>query len=316
MSISSKELTLEVVLMCRDRVQSCLRAIESIVNQTDLNFRFVVSDNSVGVQVAESIRNYFPLVNIIQRGGHLSQFEHMVTIIKEAQSDYLLVTHDDDILFKNFVATARSCIGEKAPFGVLLSRVVSYKNASNPRFSISSLYSSGSTFCEYSLAPIIRDYLIGRYFSDIYAISMTLFNVNAALNCLEGMESNGNHADACFIIKMSACSGALLNYQPVGFYEISDDSISRSFSLQDFKLFVRFLRTEGYASDFSVELKFFKLRTRYNFLKGGSFSTKYKRKFFMILARFVINPLSFFVLLSFAKRKIQGVFRKMGNISF
>lgn len=302
----SRQPSLAVVLMCRNRVHQSIRAIEAILRQSDADFEFVVSDNSVDLRAVEAIRASYPWLNVIHRGGHLSQFEHMRMLIQEATCDYLLVTHDDDVLSEKFISLARFCIARRSSFGILLSGIIPYKSPVADKFlSVDSSFSKAN-FQPRDVTTIIRDYLLGRYCGDIYAISMAVFNVKIALRCLDCFNDSGHLADACFIIKLSSLGGALVNHNSVGFYEVSDDSVSRSLSILDSKLFLRFLVREGFSPAFRREVQFFKLRARYQHLKHARCSERYNLLFFIQLIRFLLNPFSMPVLLRFAKRKIQA----------
>jgi len=291
--------------MCRDRVHGALRAVEAILNQSTSDFLFLVSDNSVSLQVSERISALYPHILVKQRGGHLTQFEHMSTIINEASSDYLLITHDDDFLSHNFVTTLYSILSKIQEFGVLLNTVLRFDEFATGTREPNRV-DQGSDYLEkYSLDSVIQDYLIGCYCNEIYSVSMTVFNTKLARSCLETIVGSGDLADACFLIKMCSLGRVFVNKTPVGVYQMSSDSVSNSLSLRDSKLFLRFLYSEEYSGRFSREIRFFKLRTRFYYSKFARYDSSYRVRLLLSILYFVANPLSLRVISSFIVRKVR-----------
>ena len=300
--------SLQIVLMCRNRLEGALRAVAAIIGQLEPSFTFIVSDNSSNALISDSISTQFPGVELKTRGGGLTQFDHMSIIIQESSSDFLLITHDDDVLFDNFVSVAYSAIRARASLGVLLNRVIPYNPKKTPKVMTPGDKKTFGDFCDYNFKAVMQDYLIGRFRIDFYSISMTVFNTKLAHHCLDSLRENGNHADGCFIIQMCSMGDIVLNKTPVGAYEMSQDSVSNTLTLNDSKLFLRFLIQQGLIGAYYNELSFFKLRTRFFYARKHNSFTKYKFKLFLSLLRFVLNPSSAEVIVTYFRRKVECLF--------
>jgi hypothetical protein len=229
----------------------------------------------------------------------------MSTIINEASSEYLLITHDDDFMLHNFVESVYSILSRTQGFGVLLNRVLRFDEfITGSKKNVTAFTEEGS-LKGYNVDCVIRDYLIGCFCNDIYSISMTVFKAKLANSCLASMTDSGKFADACFLIKMCSQDKVFVNSAPVGIYEMSPDSVSNSLSLRDSKLFLRFLFYEGYLGYFSREIRFFKLRTRFHYSRLSRYSASYRAQLLFSILLFVVNPLSFRVVGEFIVRRLR-----------
>jgi hypothetical protein len=96
---------LQIYLLCRDRVDYTIQAIESVIKSADSYTEVVISDNSITNSVEEMCRQRFPTIRYIRRIPPISSEAHFKAIIDEAKLEYLVLFHDDDIMLPNYVIT-------------------------------------------------------------------------------------------------------------------------------------------------------------------------------------------------------------------
>ena len=95
---------LTIVLACHNRPKKAVKAIHSILRQTDSNFNFLVSDNSTNNELQEILITDFPSVEtIFWNPGYSSFFDHFNKIVSLIKTKYITIFHDDDALEPDYV---------------------------------------------------------------------------------------------------------------------------------------------------------------------------------------------------------------------
>lgn len=125
---------LTVFILCHNRPDFARQAIRSAIDQTSLDFRLILSDNSSNDHVEQMVRSEFPGMHYIRRSPTLPPLEHFNCCIDEVRTDYFCLFHDDDVMEMNFVeemvrclasyplAIAAGCNARIETFGLLESR--------------------------------------------------------------------------------------------------------------------------------------------------------------------------------------------------
>jgi len=101
---------IEIFVLCYNRT-SVIKTISSILNQSSPYYRLVVSNNSTNPVVYQKIKEFFPDVEVRNRGG-LSARDHFLLCMNEARLDYFCLFHDDDEMAANFVEAVTDAIDE------------------------------------------------------------------------------------------------------------------------------------------------------------------------------------------------------------
>jgi glycosyltransferase involved in cell wall biosynthesis len=91
---------LQVYLMCYNRPDYVIEALESLLSQDYPHFKVIISDNSTTDEVANKLSNYksHPLVNYLRRSPSLDVLAHHNQIVSEVTAPYFMMFHDDDIM--------------------------------------------------------------------------------------------------------------------------------------------------------------------------------------------------------------------------
>lgn len=95
--------SVQIFILSRDRLNFCHEAVTSALGQTYRNVQVIVSDNSTQENVAEVLAADFPRIKIVKRRPNLSSIDHFNCILREADSTFLVMLHDDDVLETNYI---------------------------------------------------------------------------------------------------------------------------------------------------------------------------------------------------------------------
>lgn len=103
-----KKSKLTVVLLTRNRKLLATQALKSLVNQDYSNFQLVISDNSdddsfegVVAQTCTSFANF----SYVKRSPPLNSEDHFKQVLREIDSDYFVLFHDDDVARPSFISS-------------------------------------------------------------------------------------------------------------------------------------------------------------------------------------------------------------------
>jgi GT2 family glycosyltransferase len=102
-------INLKVVILSHNRPEYLIESVQSVVNASkflpkDVDLLIEVSDNSDNDECITVINKSFKEeVKIVSRIPVISPFKHFKNVISEADADYLVIFHDDDIMENNFL---------------------------------------------------------------------------------------------------------------------------------------------------------------------------------------------------------------------
>lgn len=104
-------MSLTIFVLCYNRPDLARLSIQSIVQQSCQSFQLIVSDHSTNNEVEVMVKREFPNVTYIKRSPSLKHLEHFNVCIREVQTDYYCLFHDDDLMGVNFVESMLQFIG-------------------------------------------------------------------------------------------------------------------------------------------------------------------------------------------------------------
>lgn len=103
---------IQVFIATHNRPDTFKRALDSILNQTDSDFELIVSDNSDNDETYNLIQTNYPpkRFKYIKREPVLGGIEHLNLIISEANGDYFMIFHDDDVMHNDYIERMKKYI--------------------------------------------------------------------------------------------------------------------------------------------------------------------------------------------------------------
>lgn len=107
-----KDLT--VFVLTHNRGELLLETIESILNQTCNDFKFIVSDNSSNDETMRLLeeRGYLGKFEYRKRDKEYPSMEHFNLCLSEVDTTYFVLFHDDDVMLPDYVEKMYSMIFE------------------------------------------------------------------------------------------------------------------------------------------------------------------------------------------------------------
>jgi hypothetical protein len=220
-----------------------VEAIESILAQSNEQFKLVVSDNSDTDQIRHLVDNRKDLI-YIKRSQVLTGIEHGNTALSEISAnihcDYFTLFHDDDLMLPNFVRdfwTAQSLFPEAVAFGAN-AIVENHGNASSLSFKAARPY----------IGPISPNDLLRRYFSHhqlgIAPLPSYVYK-KSALNGLHFDVSGGKYADVQWLSQWCAKGCVMWIAEPMMMYRLHDSNDGKFESRHDRFRFLAYLKSSS-----------------------------------------------------------------------
>ncbi|MDO8262978.1 MAG: glycosyltransferase [Gallionella sp.] len=94
---------LTIFIQCYNRPAYAKSTIESVLNQTNKEFRLVISDNSSNDELYHLAQAEFPNIECRRRAPSLPALDHFNKSISEVDTDYFCLFHDDDLMEPEYV---------------------------------------------------------------------------------------------------------------------------------------------------------------------------------------------------------------------
>jgi GT2 family glycosyltransferase len=103
---------LQLYILSRDRPDYLREALRSALMQASADIEVIISDNSEGDDVVCMLAEEFPSVRCIRRFPPLDSFDHFQAVIDEADAEFVVMFHDDDVMLDDYVQTLRRHLEE------------------------------------------------------------------------------------------------------------------------------------------------------------------------------------------------------------
>ncbi|MBK7635083.1 MAG: glycosyltransferase [Saprospiraceae bacterium] len=91
-----------------DTVNSVLNAVKSLPPNVSITVE--ISENSSNDDCLSILNGRFDDVQVTPRRPYMEAIDHFIQIISEADSQYLVIFHDDDLMSSNFLSSLYSII--------------------------------------------------------------------------------------------------------------------------------------------------------------------------------------------------------------
>jgi len=222
--------------MCHNRPGEARHAIRSILAQSDLEFSLTISDNSSTDEVEAMVKTEFPQIKFAR---HIPMTpEHINCCVQAANSDYVCIFHDDDVMAPNYVANMKTlitCYPDAVAYG------------SNALIEEFGKINKKPSFLACSENVHIRkpQELAARYFSrhqlGIAPLSSYIYKRHIAL--LVPLEvAWGKYADVTWLLRLAYCGDIVWINKPLMTYRIHLGSDGQKESRRDRLRLLRFLK--------------------------------------------------------------------------
>jgi glycosyltransferase involved in cell wall biosynthesis len=275
---------LAIFIQCHNRPGYARSAIESALRQTNADFQLVISDNSSNDELCNLVLAEFPSLDYRRRAPTMSALDHFNTSILEADTDFLCLFHDDDLLNPDYVdemfktielypnAAAYSCNAE----------IINEKNVS-----------SGESFESKDAYVSIENprALAGRYFSrfpnGIAPFPAYIYRTSIIKKIPIDFQTGGKYSDVAWLLEISKHGPIIWNAEKLISYRIHPTSDGGFESIRDRLRLLGYLKMNisilgpAIISDY----RFFLYK---KFCKAGSINRQFPSKYLKIFNRYLL----------------------------
>ena len=295
-----------IIILSRDRIKYCEKAIESALLQSYGNCRIVISENSESDEVSRVISEKFNNVEIVRRVPSLSSFEHFNKIIEEFNTDYTVIFHDDDVLEPDYTINMIK-IFRKYPSSIAV--------ACNAKIIYGDIFSNDRIMKCKEKISIIRSPkdLLRRYMAfdgdnpapfPAYMYRATIFP-----GMKFDIKNGGKYSDVSFLCEVAEKGEIVWTNEASINYRIHENNDSKKNNIEDRLKLIRYINRKGYFNDKELMRNYrylFWLQWFVNIIKTSEFSVK-KFKNFTITKFLIINTVKLFfknpiIILTFLKK--------------
>lgn len=208
---------LTIFIQCHNRPAYARCAIESALRQTNQDFRLVISDNSSNDELCCLVHAEFPGLDYRRRAPTLPAIDHFNTSISEADTDFLCLFHDDDLMEPGYVDAMLETI-ELHPYAMAYS--------CNAKIINEEVVLKGGSFESRDPYVIIENprALAGRYFSrfpnGFAPFPAYIYRSSVVKNIPLNPQTGGKYSDVTWLLEISKIGPIVWNSKKLIRYRI------------------------------------------------------------------------------------------------
>lgn len=230
---------LTIFIQCHNRPAYAKCAIESVLRQTNRDFRLVISDNSSNDELYRLIQAEYPTLEYRRRVPMLSAFDHFNKSISEADTDFLCLFHDDDLMEPEFVdsmlntiavypdAVAYSCNG------VTIDKEIARKG---------SFFESKGTHILINDARTLAARYFSKYQNGFAAFPAYIYRTSTVKNIPFDAQTGGKYSDVAWLLEIAKNGAIVWSTKNLIRYRIHATNDSGAESLRDRLKLLGFLK--------------------------------------------------------------------------
>lgn len=287
------EIDLTIILLTHNRINFAIQAIKSILNQTNKDFRFIISDNSTTFELRDYVKNNFSEVEYITWYPGISAASHFTEARKLVESKYFVLFHDDDlmdptyvenILYQFKISPAAAAIGTN---GYII-------NNDGTKINENFLYDSENKIDHFDKASdFIMRYLTveaGR----AAGFSTYAYNKNLIYEIKMDWSRGRAYFDTIFLAEIVNKKNILWINKPLVMVRDHENRISSNCGVRDYKAFVNIVRNEYYTTISEKYIEEYRLVNLFNELKKRKkFHNAAIKYFFIYVPKLIVISSNF-----------------------
>jgi glycosyltransferase involved in cell wall biosynthesis len=280
---------LTIFIHCHNRPAYARRTIESVLCQTNRDFHLVISDNSSNDELRNLVQAEFPNLDYRRRSPSLSALDHFNKNISEANTEFLCLFHDDDLMEPGYVEAMLKTIAH-------LPDAVAY--SCNAKIIDDKGSTIGRSFEAKDAFIVIENprALAGRYFSrypnGFAPFPAYIYRSDIAKKIPINSQKGGKYSDVAWLIDISKCGTIVWNSEQLLRYRIHATNDGGFESLRDRLRLLGYLKTNSSFVTPAIinDYRFFLYKKLYQTgLAGRKCPSKYEEFFYRYLLMYRIR---------------------------
>ena len=223
----------EVFIMTRNRPNTIMRAVDSVLHQTYKGIDIIVSDNSTNDETQLLLSNYSGKIKYLRRTPTFdSGIDHLNKIHTEATADYYMIFHDDDEMLPEMIVKLVELIERHQDATAVGSNAYRVYNGTPERMYFTS---KEDIFID---SP---DKLMSLYANDKIAPFPSYLYKNKK-GLLLNKEHGGKYADVAFLASLCINGKIILCKEPLMNYNIHEGQDSHTCDFVQHMKLVNYLK--------------------------------------------------------------------------
>lgn len=232
-----------LVLLCHNRPIFAREAIISVLNQTEKNFKLIISDNSSNKELNNLIKREFSYLEYISWFPGVSAFEHFKKVISLVNTKYFVLFHDDDTMEPEFVSSILKQF-ELTP-NVAAVGTNGYLMTPAGNIMEDKFYFKSSNCIEIfkDKYNFVKRYLVGDL-GGVSPFCSYAYNTELIHGLYPDYRRARNYCDAVFLSDVLDRGGIVWINKPLVRIRCHDENLSFASGVSDYKGFLSLIRTE------------------------------------------------------------------------
>jgi len=264
---------LTIFLISHNRPQDAIRAVRSILAQSDQRFNLIISDNSSNQELTELISATYPHVQYRKRDSALTALAHFNLCISEVESDYFSLFHDDDLMLPNYVSSFWLAQNQ-------FPNAIAYGGNALVEKNDHVIGVSFKAAADYE-AINYPDDLAAKYFSrhqlGIAPFPSYVYRRSDACSLMFDLHA-GKYSDVQSLLGLADCGSFVWIKEPMMVYRLHGSNDSNVESFGDRLKFLAFLKRNGRALSPMTLLNYRRFIYKKYLLSGSSFKVEKRQK--------------------------------------
>jgi glycosyltransferase involved in cell wall biosynthesis len=234
---------LTVVLLCYNRPLFAREAIKSILNQSEKNFNFIISDNSTNNELKDLVKSEFPSLEYLSWFPGIPAFEHFKNVISLVNTKYFVLFHDDDTMESEFVENILNQF-KLTPNVAAVGTNGFLMTSTGQNMGGKCYFTSCNRIDSFSDK---RNFLMRYLVGDLGGVSpfcSYAYNAELIRGLYPDYSRARNYCDAVFLADVLERGAIIWLNQPLVRVRCHDENLSFASGVSDYKGFLNLIRTE------------------------------------------------------------------------
>jgi len=231
---------LTVVVLCRNRPEMACEAIESLLASATPATRLIVSDNStddrLGAELAER-----RLAVEVRRRNDLDAFQHMRINLAEADTEFVVLFHDDDLVAPAF-CSRMIALADRHPSAVAWACNAMVEDTAGKRRSVAfETDGRGGDAVLNSPAALLSRYL-SRYPRGFALFPSYMYRTSVVRTVQPDAADGGKYSDVAWLVRLASRGPIVWTSEPLMTYRLHGENDGLQESLRDRLRMLAFLK--------------------------------------------------------------------------
>jgi glycosyltransferase involved in cell wall biosynthesis len=270
---------LTIFIHCHNRPAYAKCAIESVLRQTNQDFQLVISDNSSNDELCNLVQAEFPGLDYRKRSSTLSAIDHFNNSIAEANTAFLCLFHDDDLMEPDYVDEMLKTI-ERYPDAIAYSCNAVIVDAEN--IAQDESFESRDNYVVLNNPQSLAGRYYSRFPNGIAPFPAYIYRSDIVKKIPINPQAGGKYSDAAWLLEISKLGAIVWNSRKLIRYRIHTESDGGFESARDRLKLLGYLKMNSSFVGRAVinDYRFFLYkRLRNTWLSNHRFPARYTKTF-------------------------------------